>query len=98
MFASYKGTPLDAQNIVNRYFKPLLKRAGLPIIRWHDLRHTYATLLLGSRHPPDLCSEVSGTCIGAANPRPLLPLDALDGSQHRRRNRRGSRVKLEPAR
>ena len=46
VFATGKGTPLDAQNVVNRYFKPLLRRAGLPDIRWHDLRHTYATLLL----------------------------------------------------
>jgi integrase len=46
VFATGKGTPLDAQNIVNRHFKPLLKRAGLPDIRWHDLRHTYATILL----------------------------------------------------
>ena len=52
MFASNKETPLDAQNIVNRHFKPLLKRAGLPNIRWHDLRHTYATLLLArGTHP-----------------------------------------------
>jgi integrase len=52
VFASGKGTPLDAQNIVNRYFKPLLKRAELPNIRWHDLRHTYATLLLArGTHP-----------------------------------------------
>jgi integrase len=52
VFASNKGTPLDAQNIVNRYFKPLLKRAELPNIRWHDLRHTYATLLLArGTHP-----------------------------------------------
>jgi integrase len=43
---------LDAQNIVGRHFKPLLKRAGLPDIRWHDLRHTYATLLLArGTHP-----------------------------------------------
>ncbi len=46
VFATGKGTPLEAQNIVNRYFKPLLRRTGLPDIRWHDLRHTYATLLL----------------------------------------------------
>jgi integrase len=46
VFATRKGTPLDAQNVVNRHFKPLLKCAGLPDIRWHDLRHTYATLLL----------------------------------------------------
>jgi integrase len=52
VFATGKGTPLDAQNIVNRHFKPLLKRAGLPSIRWHDPRHTYATLLLArGTHP-----------------------------------------------
>jgi hypothetical protein len=31
VFATGKGTPLDAQNIVNRHFKPLLERAGLPL-------------------------------------------------------------------
>jgi integrase len=52
VFATGKGTPVDAQNIVNRLFKPLLRRAGLPDIRWHDLRHTYATLLLSrGTHP-----------------------------------------------
>ena len=52
VFASRKGTPLDAQNIVNRSFKPLLKQTELPGIRWHDLRHTYATLLLArGTHP-----------------------------------------------
>jgi integrase len=30
VFTSSKGTPLDAQNIVNRHFKPLLLRAGFP--------------------------------------------------------------------
>jgi integrase len=43
IFATRKGTPLDAQNVINRHFKPLLKQAGLPPIRWHDLRHTCAT-------------------------------------------------------
>ena len=52
VFATGKGTPHDSQNIINRYFKPLLKRAELPNIRWHDLRHTYATLLLArGTHP-----------------------------------------------
>jgi integrase len=52
VFTTGIGTPIDAQNIVNRHFKPLLKRAGLPSIRWHDLRHTYATLLLArGTHP-----------------------------------------------
>ena len=34
MFPTTMGTPADAQkNIVNRHFKPLLKRAGLPEIQ-----------------------------------------------------------------
>ena len=40
-------------------------------------------------HAPDLRAEVSRTRIGAANARPLLPLDAEHGSQHGRRDRRG---------
>ena len=52
VFPTTIGTPLDAQNIINRHFKPLLRRAGLPDIRWHDLRHTCATLLLSrGTHP-----------------------------------------------
>ena len=46
VFTNSKGTPLDAQNVVNRSFKPLLEQAGLPTIRFHDLRHTCATLML----------------------------------------------------
>jgi integrase len=46
VFATGKGTPLEPQNVVNRDFKPLLRRAELPDIRWHDLRHTCFTLLL----------------------------------------------------
>ncbi len=46
MFPTTVGTSLDAQNIINRHFKPLLRRAGLPDIRWHDLRHSCFTLLL----------------------------------------------------
>jgi integrase len=39
------GTLLGARNLP-RHFKGVLKRAGLPDIRFHDLRHTCATLLL----------------------------------------------------
>ena len=60
MFATGKGTPLDAQNIVNRHFKPLLKRTGLPNIRWHDLRHTCATLLLSRGTHPTYVQKLLG--------------------------------------
>ena len=41
-------------------FNPLLKRAGLPQIRFHDLRHTCATLLLTEIVNPKVVSEMLG--------------------------------------
>jgi integrase len=46
VFTSTIGTPVDVGNLTYRSFRPLLERAGLPRIRFHDLRHTFATLLL----------------------------------------------------
>ena len=37
---------MNARNLISRSFKLILKRAGLPDIRLHDLRHTCATLML----------------------------------------------------
>src|SRR5215210_2850412 len=51
VFASRHGTPIDAQNVVNRYYKPLLKRASLPPIRFHDLRHSCLSLLAQRGEP-----------------------------------------------
>ena len=52
VFPCKNGNPLDAHNVVHRSFHPLLKTAGLPRIRFHDLRHTAATLmLLRGLHP-----------------------------------------------
>jgi integrase len=51
VFASGHGTPIDAQNVVNRYYKPLLKRASLPPIRFHDLRHSCLSLLAQRGEP-----------------------------------------------
>jgi integrase len=60
IFATQKGTPLNPENLVKRSFKPLLERAGLPEIRFHDLRHTCATLLLGRGVHPKLVQELLG--------------------------------------
>lgn len=51
VFTTTTGTPIDAQNVVNRSFKPLLKRAGLPSIRFHDLRHSCLSLLAQRGEP-----------------------------------------------
>jgi integrase len=60
IFASQRGTPLDASNVVNRSFKPLLRSAGLPGIRFHDLRHTCATLLLLKNVNPKYVQRLLG--------------------------------------
>jgi len=41
-------------------FKALILRAGVPIIRLHDLRHTLATLLLKAGVHPKIVSERLG--------------------------------------
>ena len=46
VFATSLGTPFGPETVTQRSFKPLLRRTVLPEIRFHDLRHTYATLLL----------------------------------------------------
>lgn len=51
VFTNSAGGPLEAQNVANRCFKPLLKRAGLPPIRFHDLRHSCLSLLAQRGEP-----------------------------------------------
>ena len=60
IFASEVGEPLDRRYVTTHRFKPLLKRAGLPQIRFHDLRHTCATLLLIKNVNPKVVSEMLG--------------------------------------
>jgi integrase len=43
VFATEIGTALNRHNLCRRSFKPLLEKAGLPDVRFHDLRHTCAT-------------------------------------------------------
>jgi integrase len=60
IFASETGEPLDRRAVTKLKFKPLLKRARLPEIRFHDLRHTCATLLLTRNVNPKIVSEMLG--------------------------------------
>jgi integrase len=46
VFRTRDDHPLDPDNLVKRVFRPTLARAGIRRIRFHDLRHTYATLLI----------------------------------------------------
>ena len=60
VFATESGTLVNPSNLRNRSFKPLLKRAELPDICFHDLRHTCATLLLSQGTHPKLVQELLG--------------------------------------
>jgi integrase len=60
VFTNTVGKPLHPTNFLQRSFYPLLERAGLPRIRFHDLRHSAATLLLGLGIHPKIVSEMLG--------------------------------------
>jgi integrase len=65
IFATQKGTLVNPTNLKKRSFEPLLEKAGLPSIRFHDLRHTCATLLLSSNVNPKIVSEMLGHATSA---------------------------------
>jgi integrase len=46
VFPSEAGTPREMNNFCQRVFAPLLTRAGLRRVRFHDLRHTFGSLLI----------------------------------------------------
>ena len=46
IFPNGSGNPINYSNLVNRYFFPALEAVELPKIRFHDLRHTYASLMI----------------------------------------------------
>src|SRR5215218_9116687 len=60
VFTSEVGTPINPSNLRKRSFAPLLKKSGLPRIRFHDLRHTCATLLLSRNVHPKYVQELLG--------------------------------------
>jgi integrase len=46
VFPSKAGTVIDQSNLTNYHFLPCLERAGLRRFRFHDLRHTFGSLLI----------------------------------------------------
>ena len=60
VFCNRVGGPVHPKNLLDRSFRPLLTKAGLPQIRFHDLRHTTATLLLSKGVHPKIVQEVLG--------------------------------------
>jgi Phage integrase family len=52
--------PLTGWRITERRLRPLLRREGLPPIRFHDLHHTAATLIVTAGVNPKVVSEMLG--------------------------------------
>jgi len=59
VFSKPDGKPLDPSTITHT-FRKIVKRAELPILRLHDLRHTHASLMLKQRVHPKIVSERLG--------------------------------------
>ena len=59
VFTTRAGTPINRHNLT-RDFQALLRREGLPKLRFHDLRHTAASLLLAENVQPRDIMEVLG--------------------------------------
>ena len=53
------GNPME-QNFIRRIFKRILTKAGIREMRFHDIRHTYASLLLGNGESPVYVKEQLG--------------------------------------
>ncbi len=60
VFSTNTGVFINPSNVRQRSFAPLLRKANLPHMRFHDLRHTCATLLLGKGTHPKFVQELLG--------------------------------------
>jgi integrase len=61
VFTNEIGAPLTSNGQVRSTRRRILRRAGLPeAFRFHDLRHTCATLALSARVNPKVVSEMLG--------------------------------------
>ena len=59
VFTGERGQPLYGPNVTRR-FQNILEAAGLPRMRFHDLRHSCASLLLAQGVPLSTIQEVLG--------------------------------------
>jgi integrase len=83
VFTTKYGAPINREHIL-LYFAVVLKRAGLPRIRFHDTRHTAATLMLAGGIQVHVVSRILGhanittTLQSYAHLLPVLEEQAVD--------------------
>jgi integrase len=59
VFTAEDGSTVHPSSFQRR-FKTLVRRVGVPLIRLHDVRHTFATLALEAGVHPKVVSEILG--------------------------------------
>jgi integrase len=65
VFTSTQGQPIRWSNFRRRYWKPALVAAGLPDVRFHDLRHSHASILIEQgEHSKVISSRLGHSKIG----------------------------------
>ncbi len=60
IFCQFNGRPLNPNNLLNRDFCRTLELAGLRRMRFHDLRHTFASLMIAQGEHPKTIQEAMG--------------------------------------
>ncbi len=60
IFPNVDGQPMNYSNLITRGFHPARKRAGIRRIRFHDLRHTYASLMIRNGEDIVVVSRLMG--------------------------------------
>ena len=73
IFPNEAGKPMNNKNMLKRYFHPALKAAGLPRLRFHDLRHTYASLLIHQGRKHQIYSNTARALKPYSHPQHLCP-------------------------
>jgi integrase len=93
VFVNRDGGLLDGNNLYNRVFKKCLAKAGLRQVRIHDLRHTFASLLISQgeslayvkdqlgHHSIKVTVDIYGHLVPGANKAAVDKLDELDLNQ-----------------
>jgi integrase len=83
VFTREDGAPLR-RGWASEHFKALVRKAGLPPVRFHDLRHGTGTMLLAAGQPIKVISEILGHATSAFTAACLSP---VPGSSHAEKSR-----------
>ena len=68
VFPGEKSSPISVRALSENYFLPSLERANLRRFRFHDLRHTFGSLLIEAGAPLPYVRDQMGTVLSRSQP------------------------------